>query len=68
MNKPYFFEKLVYYNIDKCKIDKYKKYRIIHNNTGYNILENYTIYDDGYENYSANMYGYYYLYLGLEHI
>lgn len=67
MNKPYFFEKLVYYNIDKCKINKYEKYRVVCN-TGYNIIRNYIIYRNGGEKYSANIYVYYYLYLSLEHI
>lgn len=45
MNKPYFFEKLVYYNIDKCKINKYEKYRVVHNNNGYYILREHFIYE-----------------------
>lgn len=68
MNKPYFFEKLVYYNIDKCKINKYEKYRVIHNSNGYYILREHFIYEDDDEKYSANIYVYYYLYLSLEHI
>lgn len=68
MNKPYFFEKLVYYNIDKCKISKYEKYRVAHNNNGYYILRKHFIYEDDDEKYSANIYVYYYLYLSLEHI
>lgn len=67
MNKSKFFNELVYYNIDKCKINKYEKYNVVYN-TGYSIIRNYIIYRNGDEKYSANIYVYYYLYLSLEHI
>lgn len=41
MNKPYFFEKLVYYNIDKCKISKYEKYRVVYNSNGILLYDYY---------------------------
>lgn len=67
MNKSKFFNELVYYNIDKCKINKYEKYDVVYN-AGYSIIRNYIIYRNGDEKYSANIYVYYYLYLCLEHI
>lgn len=59
MNKLNFFEKLVYYNIDKCKINKHEKYRVVHNSNGYYILREHFIYEDNDEKYSANIYVYY---------